>query len=462
MIKIPHVIPTVSRRGFFRTGMAGVSAFYLEPMLRPVNVYATEKARLRGAAEYCIFIFLNGGASQLDTFDLKEGRWTPSDFKVTTVKPGIVLPVGLFPNLAAQVDQLAFVRSVEAWESAHARAQYYLQVGHGFSPARRKEMPSIGAVIAYEMQAKRKDSDFLPPFVAMNFGNSQAGLVREGFLESKYGPLPLDMQQGNDFVVTPEEKNTFHRRWELLQRLNGEANSAAKMPPIYSEFGGYGRSAFDMMNSPKIAEALSLPAADRVRYGTSSLGDGCILARNLVAAKAGTRFVMISHNGWDLHAGMYDPKNKGNHYGLCRELDNAFSALITDLRKTQSPDGASLLDNAFIVCMGEFGRTGGDLSVNSGRDHNRFASTALFAGAGVKGGRILGATDPKGEKVVETGWAEKRSIYTEDVVATIYSQMGIDWTKKLTNTPSGRDFEYLEPMSGTEFMNFKEISPLFS
>jgi len=99
MNKIPHAVPTVSRRAFFRTGMAGVSAFYLEPMLRPVNVYATEKAKLRGAAEYCIFIFLNGGASQLDTFDLKEGRWTPPDFKVTTVKPGIVLPVGLFPNL---------------------------------------------------------------------------------------------------------------------------------------------------------------------------------------------------------------------------------------------------------------------------------------------------------------------------------------------------------------------------
>lgn len=101
----------------------------------------------------------------------------------------------------AELDQLAFVRSVEAWESAHARAQYYLQVGHSFSPARRKEMPSVGAVIAYEMQAKRKESDFLPPFVTMNFGNSQAGLVREGCLESRYGPLPLDTQQGNGFVI---------------------------------------------------------------------------------------------------------------------------------------------------------------------------------------------------------------------------------------------------------------------
>jgi Protein of unknown function (DUF1501) len=103
------------------------------------------------------------------------------------------------------------VRSLEAWESAHARAQYYLQVGHSFSPARRKEMPAIGAVIAYEMQARRKQTDFLPPFVAINFNNSQAGLVREGFLESKYGPLPLDLQQGNEFVIAAPEKQV-HRQ----------------------------------------------------------------------------------------------------------------------------------------------------------------------------------------------------------------------------------------------------------
>jgi hypothetical protein len=355
---------------------------------------------------------------------------------------------------------LAFVRSIEAWESAHARAQYYLQVGHSFSPARRKEMPSIGAVIAYEMQTRRRQSDFLPPFVAMNFGNSQAGLVREGCLESKYGPLPFDTQQGNEFVIPAAEKAAFDRRWQLLQRLNASAKPGVQAP-IYSEFGGYEHSAFDMMVSPKISEALALPHDDRERYGGSPLGDACILARNLVKSDAGTRFMMISHNGWDLHAGMYDPKNKGNHYGLCRELDNAFAALVGDLSKNRAADGRTLLDKTFIVAMGEFGRTGGELTVNKGRDHNRFASTALFAGAGVKGGQILGATDPNGEKVVESGWGEKRSIYTEDVIATIYSQLGIDWNKKITNTPSGRDFEYLEAASGTEFVGFKEIAPLF-
>lgn len=454
------VIPSISRRSLLRAGMATAAGYYLEPMLKPSNVYASERLRLRGAAEFCIFIFLNGGASQLDTFDLKEGHWTPPDFDVRTGKSGLVMPYGLFPNLIGKVQDIAFIRSIEAWESAHARAQYYLQVGHSFSPARRKEMPSIGAVIAYEMAAKRKESDFLPPFVAMNFGNSQAGLVREGCLESKFGPLPLDTQQGNEFLISAEEKSAFDRRWQLLRSLN----ATSKIPPagIYREFEHYEHSAFDMMSSPKISEALKLAPEDRVRYGGSPLGDACILARNLVSSNAGTRFVMISHNGWDLHAGMYDPKNKNNHYGLCRELDRAVAGLLGDLKETRASDGQALLDKTFIVCMGEFGRTGGGLTVNKGRDHNRFASTAFFAGAGVKGGRALGATDPKGEKVVETGWTEKRPIYTEDVVATIYSQMGIDWGKKITHTPSGRDFEYLEPMSGTEFVGFREISSLFA
>jgi uncharacterized protein (DUF1501 family) len=135
--------------------------------------------------------------------------------------------------------------------------------------------------------------------------------------------------------------------------------------------------------------------------------------------------------------------------------------MLSDLAQTKFADGKALLEKTFVVSVGEFGRNGGDLTINKGRDHNRYASIGLFAGAGVKGGRILGATDPNGEKVVETGWEEKRSIYTEDVLATIYSQMGIDWNKKITNTPSGRDFEYLEPASGTQFVGFREISSLF-
>jgi len=454
--------PRVTRRQFLRVGMAAMSGFYLESLIQPHNVVASGKVKLRGAADFCVFIFLNGGASQLDTFDLKEGRWTPPDFDIRTMKSGVAVPYGLFPALAPRLDQLAIVRSVEAWESAHARAQYYMQVGHSFSAARRKEMPSVGAVIASEFQSRRKESDFLPPFVAMNFNNTNAGLVREGCLPGQYGPLALDMQQGTEFVIPETEKIAFARRRKLLNELN---SASQRRIPDYSkslqQFEAFAQSTVDMMVSPQIAQTLALSEDDRRRYGSSALGDACLLARNLVRADAGTRFVLISHNGWDLHANMYDKQAKVNHYTLCRELDSALSSLLSDLSRVQSADGKALLEKTFVLCVGEFGRTGGNLTVNKGRDHNRFASTALFAGAGVQGGRVIGATDPEGQRVVKPGWEEKRSIYTEDVLATIYSQMGIDWNKRITNTPSGRDFEYLEPASGTEFVGFREISPLF-
>src|SRR5262245_42001511 len=170
MRQIQSSIPRLTRRGLLRVGPVHVSCFYLLPFT-PWSVRAAGRPKLRGTAEYCIFLFLNGGASQIDTFDFKEGRWTPPDFDVRSVKGGLMqLPCGLFPRLAEKLDALAFVRSVEAWEAGHSRAQFYLQTAHPISPARRNEMPSIGAVIGYEMQSRRKSTDFLPPFVSMNFG----------------------------------------------------------------------------------------------------------------------------------------------------------------------------------------------------------------------------------------------------------------------------------------------------
>src|SRR5262245_53756610 len=154
--------PKLTRRVFFRSGLASASGFWLAPMLVPLSARSESKPTLRGAAEYCIFLFLRGGASQLDTFDLKEGSWTPPDFDVRTVKGGIKMPHALFPKIAAGLDDLVIARSVEAWESAHQRGVYYMQVGHAFSPAREKEIPSIGAVVAYEFLSRRKESDFLP------------------------------------------------------------------------------------------------------------------------------------------------------------------------------------------------------------------------------------------------------------------------------------------------------------
>jgi len=273
-------------------------------MLPPVNVTAKESVTPRGGAEFCIFLFLNGGASQLDSFDIKEGKWTPPDFDVRTVKPGIRLPYALFPQLSGQLDHLVIARSVEAWESAHSRAQYYMQVGHPFSPARRNEMPAVGAVIATEMASRRKESDFLPPFVAMNFSGTSAGLVRQGCLPYEYGPLAIEMKQGTEFVIDANEKAVFDRRWQLREALEGASPGGAPS----AEFDSFYKSALSMMTAPGLAKTFTIPEEDRARYGSSTLGDSCILARNLVRADAGTRFISISHNGWDLHADMFDPR----------------------------------------------------------------------------------------------------------------------------------------------------------
>jgi hypothetical protein len=394
--------------------------------------------------------------------DLKEGRWTPPEFDVRRIRGNLLWPCAQFPKLAKQLDRVAIVRSTEAWENAHARGQYYMQVGHIFSPARANEMPSVGAVVAYEMQARRKPSDYLPPFVAINFGAAQAGLIKQGCLPESCVPLSLNMEQPTPFVIPPEEREAFDRRWRLLREIENGRRTAAAENASFRTFESFLGAAHRLMTSPDIARVMTLKEEDRQRYGRSPFGDGCLLARQLLQAGAGTRYVLVSHNGWDLHANMYKKDAKTNHYTLCREFDNAFPALLDDLQDTRTDDGRTMLERTFIVCVGEFGRTGGDLTVNRGRDHNQHASTALFAGAGVRGGLVFGVTDDKGERVIRSEWEEKRSICPEDVIATIYSQLGIDWTKKLTNTPSGRAFEYIEQQSGTDFVNFHEIGTLFA
>ena len=149
-------IPKLTRREFFRTGMVGVGGYHLLPMLKPLNVHASERAQPRGGAEVCVLLFLGGGPSQVDTFDLREGPWTPEDFDIKTVKPGLQMPVGLLPKLSYLTDKYSIVRSIQSWEIDHGRASYYVQAGRLFSPARVGEIPSVGALIAYERAKQKK------------------------------------------------------------------------------------------------------------------------------------------------------------------------------------------------------------------------------------------------------------------------------------------------------------------
>jgi hypothetical protein len=452
-------IPTLTRRQLLKIGAVSLSGFELLPMARPLNAAAKARVKPRGSAEYCIFVFLQGGASHLDTFDVKEGRWTPPDFGIQKVTPEISLPMGLFPKLATRLPRIALVRSMETWETEHGRATYYLHVAHPISPARLAEIPALGAVVAYEFRDKRKQTDFLPPFISMNYGPDRP---KEGCLSPGYGPLNLDTRGGSPAFLVPEsERGRFARRIGYLDAMAALPSPTQLSEPPRAQIDTFRGDALGMMQSPKLPEILRLDEEDKKRYGSSPFGDSCILARNLLAARNGTRFVALQHGGWDFHTNIYDKSQKSNHYTVCRTLDQGLAELITDLGKMPFDGGSTLLDKTLVVCLGEFGRTPGDITVGKGRDHHRFAMTGLFAGAGVAGGRALGATDEQGARVVRPGWPRKRSMYPEDVAATIYSALGIDWTKEITNTPSGRVFQYLDFQSGTDFLDVSEIEPLF-
>jgi hypothetical protein len=230
------------------------------------------------------------------------------------------------------------------------------------------------------------------------------------------------------------------------------------------------------MDNPAIGKVLALGEAERKVYGSSPLGDACLIARNMVAADAGARFIFITHPGWDLHVYLYGKSGpapatfrslqealiyNGGLYKLCAELDGAFSALLADLKNMKRKDGSRLLDRTFVACLGEFGRTPGDLTTMQGREHYAKAMVAAFAGAGVKGGRAVGSTDEQAAGVKDYGWSGKRPVYMEDVCATVYSTLGIDWTKRITHTPSGRDFVYVDPAAGQTVIDFREVADLF-
>jgi uncharacterized protein (DUF1501 family) len=195
-----------------------------------------------------------------------------------------------------------------------------------------------------------------------------------------------------------------------------------------------------MMYDPAVTAAFRFTTDDQLRYGNSGFGNACVVARNLVTADLGTRYVMITLGGWDNHQAIYQA-NAGV-YRPARLLDAALGNLIADLAVTPGSNGRSKLDETLIVAKGEFGRTVGTLTNQGGRDHYSVHS-ALLAGGGVRGGQILGATTSDGRFIEKTGWSEDRAVAAEDIAATIYSALGINYTTVRRDDPLGRGFEYV-------------------
>lgn len=455
-----------TRRDILRTGGYGLLGAFASQSMMPVQVQAAGRSNPRGTARYCIVIELAGALSHIDSFDFKENAGTQKDFDVRQVRNDLYLPYRLFPEMSKEMDKVTVVRSMKSHEVVHFRGQYYNQAGRPLNPAQAAEIPSVGSVISYEFENLRREQDTFPTYIGCNLDTSGCGALSTGFLPPKYSVLDVNLKDGS--AAAPGSKEAMallEERYTLLSKLDDAlASSRGGRDRNFSSFRDFQKSAYRILGDSRWPAAFQMSKEEIARYGDNSVGLGCLFARNAVKSDAGTRYIHITHPDWDHHRNIYNHAVKSNHYIRCNEFDRAMAALLRDLAAEASPreKGKTLLDETLVVMITEFGRVPGALNGIAGRHHYNLAYVSMFAGGGVKGGRIIGKTDAAGEHVIETGWKyAKQQIKTENVYASIYSALGIDWRKAITNTPSKRAYKYVDSLGATEMVMDDEIAELF-
>jgi hypothetical protein len=436
--------PALDRRVFFRhLGSAVAGSFFLPG--RSLETVAKGATPTIGTAKNVIFVLMAGGASHVDTFDLKEGAWTRPAMEPTSYGD-IRWPRGLLPKLAEQIDNIALLRSVRSWALVHGLSQQWVMIGRNPLSGLSKIAPHIGSVVSRELKAADRT---LPGFISLNAGSGPA----QGYLEPEHAPFYVSPGGGGLGNTThPLGPAGLDRRYGLLLELDAETRSGVDLGPAIDEMEQFNTAARLMMYNATVDNVFRFDANERARYGNSGFGNACITARNLLRANLGTRFIQITSGGWDNHSAIYDggALNPSNAASVGRTFDAGLGTLIADLKS----DG--LLDETLIVAMGEFGRTVGALNGQNGRDH--FPQQAvLVAGAKVKGKTAIGVTDSIGRETLEPGWRAEREIRAEDVEATIYSALGVDWQKVYYDDPLGRGFALVPTNQGHEYLPVHEL-----
>jgi hypothetical protein len=429
---------SLTRRDVLRLSAAGVLGGSLSGWLGRLADAAGPPSTLKRS---CILLWMNGGPSQMDTFDLKPGHANGGPFKeISTRVPGIKISEHL-PKIAAFMEQIALVRSMTGREGEHGQATFLTHTG--YVPRGPIQYPPLGAHVG--RQLGRADAD-LPNFVSIapNRTFSQ-GSYGPGFLGPRYAPLIVgesrlgyrppdgdsaaDLQVENRALPAGTSQARFDARLEIARELQRDFVSQHPDALAQSHQTAYER-AVGLMSSAA-ARALNVEeesAATRDAYGRNLFGQGCLLARRLV--ERGVPFVEVTLGGlggigWDTHFNNFDTVRQ-----LSGMLDAGWSALLADLRQR------GLLDTTLMVWMGEFGRTP-RINSSKGRDHYPQAWTAALAGGGIRGGQVIGRTSPDGTTV------DKQPVTIPTFLATVYRALGIDvTTQNVSNT--GRPIPLLE------------------
>jgi len=411
-----------SRRDVLRLGVAGLfgSAWTLPRLLA---AKPTRDVSL-------IYLFLHGGLSTIDTFDMKPDA--PAEFRgefkpAATAIPGVQF-CDLLPRVAGQAKRFSLVRSFRHHNSDHGPGDHYMLTGYfpgaGFNPtvSPNNTRPSFGSIVARKLGPRGS----VPPYVCLPKLHPSCG---SAYLGPAAAPFVIDADPNAPDFTVPDivppptvAANRLDDRKALLGELDRfQRDGEAAVNKQADTVGVFQRKAFELTASAATRKAFDIHAEpDKLRdeYGRHNLGQSCLMARRLV--EAGVRCVTIDHSNWDTHDNNFAVL-KGQ---LLPALDTAMAALFRDLADR------GLLETTLVVVTGEFGRTP-RINKNAGRDHWGPAFTVALGGGGIQGGRVVGKTDAKAERPASDPYGP------EDLAATICRLMGIDGEEELL-TPEGR------------------------
>jgi hypothetical protein len=413
---VPRYCDGVARRDFLKVGALAPLGLSLAGYLRLARAQEAKNAQARSA----IVIWLAGGPTHLDTFDMKpqapaeiRGEFNP----IATNVEGIEICEHL-SGLARCADKLAVVRGVTHSLAGHELGTEYLSAGS--RPVPSLVYPGYGAVVSKELPG---DAD-LPHFVAVPNTPQKAG-----YLGVRYAPLQTNSTPaaGQPFSVrgisladgiTVEQ---LEKRQNLLADLDTTFRGLEKKSKLVEGLDNFAQQAYAMISSPRARWAFDVSqekSETALRFGEHRFGMSCLLAARLI--EAGTRFVTVSLGGWDTHSGNFRQAKES----LLPQLDQGLAALLTTLADR------GLLDSTAVLVTGEFGRTP-KINTNAGRDHWPRAMFVLLAGGGMKGGQAIGGSDEKG--MGPSG----DPISPDQVAASFYRALGIDFRKEY-HTSTGR------------------------
>lgn len=403
------LLPEGMNRRHFLSHMAGASAMTI-PALTLGNSLMAHAADLKKNKKSAILLWMSGGPSTMDIWDLKPGASTGGQFRPISTAGDVQISEHM-PMTAKVMDKLSIVRSMSTREADHMRGRYYMHTGYVPNP--NIEHPSYGAVLSHELIDQRADLE-IPPFVSVGGGS-----VGPGFLGMAWSPFVVNSNgQVRNLEMGLKEDRLMQRMAALdmiennfIKQNRGSASEDHQkiLKKTLNLMTSSQMEAFKVMKEPKEVQD---------RYGNDGFGRGCLMARRLV--EAGVPFVEVDFGGWDNHANIFTTLADQK----LPVLDRAMSALVEDLEQR------GLLEDTAIIWMGEFSRTP-RINGGAGRDHWARSWSVVMGGAGMKGGLGVGSTNADGTSV------ETEPYTSQDVMATVCKALGISLETTFTSK-SGR------------------------